>query len=150
MWTVFASLGNFFRLKWKAILVIMTGILIILGIWHYNSLIENKVRAMIGYQQVQQALQEQKQAFKNLKKEQQRIKRLENKYKQKLENIKEYLRGLRYDIEKIEKNNEIVRNWSNNGAPTYVINKLRKQNSQSNYKNRNKTDSPSKTMNGTN
>lgn len=125
MWWSLASLSNFFKLKWKPILIIVAGLLIVLLVWQWRSDIQEKVRAVTGYNQVVQTLEEQKKEFKKLEKQYERVIEINKKYKEEIKEIKQNRLEISNDINELKKNNKQVKNWSNNTIPNAVYNRLR-------------------------
>ena len=125
MWWSLASLSNFFKLKWKPILIIVGGLLIVFLVWQWRSDIQEKVWAVTGYNQVVQTLEEQKEEFKKLEKQYNRIIKINKEYKQEIKEIKQNRLEISNDIEKLKENNKQVENWSDNKLPDAVYNRLR-------------------------
>ena len=94
-------------------LVIVVGLLLVFVIWKWRSDIEDKIRAVIGQQQLMQVIEEQNQSIKELKKEQQRVKRLNQKYIEQLEEIETQMEGIGHDVQNLEEQNEKVADWAN-------------------------------------
>jgi LysB family phage lysis regulatory protein len=130
-----ASLGSFFRLKWKAILVIVVGLILVFVIWQWRSDIQDRVRAMMGQEQLMQAIEEQKETIQEMRKEQKRRQRINEKYEQELEEIKEYIRSIRHEVRDLEKQNEKVADWADNRVPDAVLDRLRDKGSNGSNKN---------------
>ena len=139
-----ASLGSFFRLRWKAMLVIVVGLLLVFVIWKWRSDIEDKMRAVIGQQQLMQVIEEQNQSIKELKQEQQRVKRLNKKYIKQLEEIENQMEGISHDVQKLEEQNEKVADWADNSMPDAVYSRLRQANPDNSNQDKNGANSASK------
>ncbi len=144
------SLGSFFRLRWKAILVIVAGIGIALLVWQWRSDIVQRVKAINSYEQVIQSLEEQQKAFDKLVEENKRVRRLNKKYREDIKEIKKSRMELLYEMEKLQESNKKVRNWANNRIPNAVLIRLRSNSTKSSYQNRNQTNSSSKKMDASN
>ena len=150
MWGIFSSLGSFFRLRWRGILVIVVGILIVLGVWSYKSSIQEWTRAKIGYNQVQQALKEQKQAMKELQRQNELVIKINKQYREKIQDIRNDMVEVSNEIEKLERQNKKVADWADNSAPPAVINSLRVENAKSGNKNGNTESNATKEVSSTN
>lgn len=145
-----ASLGSFFRLKWKAILVIVAGLILVFVIWQWRSDIQDRVRAMMGQEQLMQAIQEQQETIDKMKEERQRILRINKKYANKLEEIKESMRGIQNDVREIEQENKKVADWADNRVPDAVLDRLRDSSKENNNKNQTKSSASSEGMDAAN
>lgn len=125
------------------------GILIVIGVWSYKRTIQEATRKAIGYNQVQQALQEQKEAMKELQRQNKIVIHLNEKYRKEIREIRNDLGEVSHDIEKIQEQNKKVAKWANNTVPVPVLNRLREQDKDSN-KNRNREGAAPKEMSNAN
>jgi septal ring factor EnvC (AmiA/AmiB activator) len=116
---------GFLRIRWKAVLILAAAGVLMFVFWQWRSDIQDRVRAVVGYEQVIQALDEQKQALGKLRAENARVRRINAQYETRLENIRQSLRGLEYEIRDLETASEAVADWAGNPLPGPVLDRLR-------------------------
>lgn len=125
MWGILSSAAGLLRLRWKGIAVI-GGILVFgLTIWQWHTDIVSRVRAMAGYEQVVQALKEQKQALEAYREETRRVRRINEKSAKKLQEIERVLAILEGSFYELEQKSEAVADWADNRAPGPLLDWLR-------------------------
>lgn len=140
---------GFLRIRWKAVLILAAAGVLIFVFWQWRSDIQARVRAVIGYEQVIQALDEQKQALNELRAENARVRRINAQYATRLETIRQSLRGLEYEIRDLEKASQTVADWADNTVPGPVLDRLRGERSPNRDQNKNSTDPASPGMDAT-
>lgn len=147
---ILSSIGNFLKFRWKAMLVIVAGLLLVFIIWQWRSDIQDRVRAMMGQEQLMQAIQEQKETIQEMKEERERILRINKKYANQLEEIKESMRGIQNDVRELEQENKEVADWADNRVPDAVLDRLRGSQDKNSNKDKNGTSASSKTVDSAN
>ena len=150
MMGILSSVGSFLKFRWKAMLVIVVGLLLVFVIWQWRSDIQDRVRAMMGQEQLMQAIQEQKETIQEMKEERERILRINKKYANQLEEIKESMRGIQNDVRELEQENKEVANWADNRVPDAVLSRLRDSSKENNNKNQTKAPTTPEGMDGAN
>lgn len=115
---------SFLRLRWKAIAVLCVALILAGVIWKWHSDIQAKVRAVMGYEQVTQALKEQKQALREYEEEVQRRRRLNEKYRERLQNIQEAISDIEGDLYDLERQSKKVADWADNRWPDPLVRRL--------------------------
>jgi len=140
---------GFLRIRWKAVLILAAAGVLMFVFWQWRSDIQDRVRAVVGYEQVIQALDEQKQALKDMQAENARVRRINDEYADRLETIRQSLRGLEYEIRDLETASEAVADWADNLLPGSVLDRLRGERSPNRDPDTNSTDPASPGMDAT-
>jgi septal ring factor EnvC (AmiA/AmiB activator) len=140
---------GFLRIRWKAVLILAAAGVLMFVFWQWRSDIQDRVRAVVGYEQVIQALDEQKQALGKLRAENARVRRINAQYETRLENIRQSLRGLEYEIRDLETASEAVADWAGNPLPDPVLDRLRGEGPAHSDPDTNSTDPASPGMDAT-
>ncbi len=112
-------------MRWKAVLAI--GLVLVLGLalWQWYDDIGARIRAQMGYEQMEQAFKEQKQALQELQEETERRKRINAKWRNELRQVRTKLSSLEGEIYELEKKSEAMADWAGKPIPRVVLERLR-------------------------
>lgn len=116
---------SFFRLHWKAMAVLCFALILAGVIWKGHSLIAAKARAVMGYEQVAQALDEQKAALRDYEEEIKRRRRLNEKYRDRLQNIQQAIANIEGDLYDLEQKSQKVADWTDDRWPEPLVRRVR-------------------------
>jgi len=116
---------SFLKVRWKAVAVLCVALLIAGVIWKGHSLIAAKARAVMGYEQVIQALSEQKEALREYEEEIERRRRLNEKYRERLQNIQQAIASIEGDLYDLEQKSQKVADWTDDRWPEPLVRRVR-------------------------